>query len=101
MSGFENGLPSINVPNIEELYFGGDPVGPRLSSTSIGQIAAMTSLRSLELRLWKKWDDVKPMAALSLLTRLTCNQGLCLIADLLQPGCLQSLEVTSTTRTGL
>ena len=55
----------------------------------------MTSLRSLEVQNWKGWEDVEPLAALPLLTRLTCDQGARLMADMLQPGCLQSLEVAS------
>ena len=77
-----------------ELYLGNWFSHPhRLTSTVIGQIAAMTSLRSLELENWQEWDDVTPIAALPLLTRLTCDQGLRLVADMLRPGCLQSLEV--------
>ena len=87
---------SIMAPNIEELCL---VTGRGLLSRSIiGQVAAMTSLRSLELRGWSAWRDMKPLASLTLLTRLTCNQGLRLMADMLQPGCLQSLEVASAPR---
>ena len=98
---FVNGLPSIIAPNIEEVWLVGYPsnysICTKLNSTLIGRIAAMTSLRSLELLHWQEWDDVKPLAALPLLTRLTCDQGLRLLADLLQPGCLQSLQVASVS----
>ena len=96
LRNFSAGLPSIIAPNIEELYLlgGRSYFGDyRLTSTFIGDIAAMTSLKSLKLLNWREWDDVKPLAALPLLTRLTCDQGLRLLADMLQPGCLQSLEV--------
>ena len=83
------------APNIEELCVVCSSLF--IESTTIQQIAAISSVRSLELRDWQMWDDVKPSVSLALLTRLTisCNKGLLLLADMLQPGCLQSLEVAS------
>ena len=94
LRGFSYGLPHINAPNIEEMCLVAFD-SHRLSSTLVNQIAAMTSLRSLQLQDWDWWEDVKPLAALPLLTRLTCAHGVRLMADILQPGCLQSLEVAS------
>ena len=93
LNGFIDSLPSLKAPNIEELCL---IKTHRLTSTIIQQIAVMTSLKSLKLQNVDEWDDVRPLAAIPLLTRLTCNHGLRLMADLLQPGCLQSLEVAST-----
>ena len=91
-NGFVDRLPSIKAPNIEKL---GLIDKDQLTNTIIGQIAVMTSLKCLELQCVYEWDDVRPIAALPLLTRLTCDCGVRFMADLLQPGCLQSLEVAS------
>ena len=95
LHNFASSLLSIRAQNIEELSlvrycFESYRL---MTKQNIGRIAAMTSLRSLELQRWQEWDDVKPLTAPTLLRQLTSDQGLRLIGDLLEPGCLQSLEI--------
>lgn len=65
----------------------------RLGRRDIAKISSWTSLKILGLHNWRHWADLSPLRLLPL-KELGCTD-VCMLLDLLAPGCLQTLEVVT------